>query len=197
MNPGTDPTTSRASPVTAAVQTARVFFALWPDAAARTEFAQATRKAVRSCGGRPVPAHNLHATLVFLGSVVVTRLAQLSDLAGGIARSKAVAPFELEFERLEYWRKPRVLTATAAASAGVAAAGALARALLEATLGAGFDPDSRPFRPHVTLARKVGNLTRVPEMQPVRLAFNSFALVESRTLAEGPLYSVVESFALK
>jgi 2'-5' RNA ligase len=195
MRSGTD-SAAKGAAATTAVQTARVFFALWPGDLTRTGFAQAARDAAHTCGGRPVPEHNLHATLVFLGSVAATRLAELATLAAGVARSKRAVPFELEFERVEYWQKPRVLVATATASAGVAAAGVLARALLEATLGAGFDPDSKPFRPHITIARKVGKLTGVPEMRRVRLAFNSFALVESRTLPEGPVYSVVESFAL-
>ena len=197
MSSGTDPAAKGISAATAAVQTARVFFALWPDDLTRAELVRVTREAVRSGGGRPVSEHNLHATLVFVGSVAVTRLAELSRLATEVARSQGVPPFELDFERVEYWQKPRVLVATASAAAGVAAAGALARGLLEAALGAGFDPDSKPFRPHITLARKVGKLTRVPEMQRARLAFDSFALVESRTLPEGPVYSVVEAFALK
>lgn len=195
MSSGTGPATKGAA-ATAAVQTARVFFALWPGDLTRAELVHATRDAAHSSGGRPVLEHNLHATLVFLGSVAVTRFADLANLATGVARLKRVVPFELEFERVEYWQKPRVLVATATASAGFVAAGALARALLEATLGAGFDPDSKPFRPHITIARKVGKLTGVPEMQRVRLAFNSFALVQSRTLPEGPVYGVVESFAL-
>ena len=192
-----NPAGDLAPTVSAAVQTVRVFFALWPGDLARADLAHATRQAVRGCGGRPVPAHNLHATLVFIGSIAVTRLPVLVALASGIARSKGVAPFELDFERVEYWPKPRVLVAMANASVGVAAATALARALLEATQRENFAPDSKPFRPHITIARKVGKLTPVLEMQRTRLAFDSFALAESRTLPEGPVYSVIESFALE
>ena len=178
-------------------ETARVFFALWPGEHERAEFAHAIRKAARGCGGRPVPESNLHATLVFLGSVPMSRLPELATIATRVADSDEAQPFELAFERVEYWDKPHVLVATANASAGVTAASALSRALLEATRSAGFEPDSKTFRPHITIARKVGKLSRVPPMHPVRLAFNTFALIESRTLPEGPVYSVVEAFRIK
>lgn len=196
MSIGTDPATEGGTSAGTAVQTARLFFALWPGDSARMELAHAIGKAARSCGGRPVSEHNLHATLVFLGSVAVSRLSGLRAIAAQVAGAKAVAPFELTFDRVEYWQKPRVLVATASAATGVAAASALARALLDAALRADFNPDAKPFRPHITIARKVGKLTQVPEIHPTRLAFNSFALVESRMLGEGPVYSVVESFAL-
>ena len=48
----------------------------------------------------------------------------------------------------------------------------------------------------MTIARKVGKQIRVPEMPAVSLAFDSFALVESRTGPEGPVYTVMEAFPL-
>lgn len=205
MSIGTDPTTKDGSALDAkdgstvavvAVQAVRLFFALWPEDSARAALGHAIRKVARSGGGRPVPEHNLHATLVFLGSVAVSRLGDLRAIAAQVAGAKKVAPFELDFDRVEYWQKPRVLVATASASSGVAVASALARTLLEAMQRADFDPDSKPFRPHITIARKVGKPSEAPYVHPIRLAFNSFALVESRTLPEGPVYRVLETFAL-
>ncbi|HYL02781.1 MAG TPA: 2'-5' RNA ligase family protein, partial [Steroidobacteraceae bacterium] len=75
---GDEPRTPAAPPE----RTRRLFFALWPDAAQRTVLAHAVRKAVRNCGGRPVPAESLHVTLAFLGSVPESRMAELG--AAGI-----------------------------------------------------------------------------------------------------------------
>jgi 2'-5' RNA ligase len=89
-----------------------------------------------------------------------------------------------------------VLAAEATRDAPLEATQALARALAEETASAGFSPDLKPFRPHVTVARKVARAPRSSAMSAVEWRFDSFALIESRTLETGPVYSVVESYAL-
>jgi RNA 2',3'-cyclic 3'-phosphodiesterase len=179
----------------------RLFFALWPDEGQRAALAHATAKAVRACGGRPVPETNLHVTLCFLGSVSAVRMAELGALARRVAASRAgpAAAVALDFERLEHWAKPQLLCALTAASGPAAAtplAQDLARALGQRCAAAGFSPDLKPFRAHVTLARKVVKARIDERMRPVRWEFAAFALIESRTLETGPVYSVCESYAL-
>jgi len=184
--------------------TRRLFFALWPDEATRAMVAHATRKAVRSCGGRPVATHNLHATLLFLGSVAQSRVAELMAIAAraavDVARNVAVdsASSGFSFDRVAFWKKAHVLVATTGSTggAGDVVAGALVEVLQRETIGAGFAPDLKPFRPHVTLARKVAFLKTELTMQPVRWPFTDFALVESRTDPDGPVYTVLESYRL-
>src|SRR5205807_403857 len=73
--------------------TRRLFFALWPDAGQRAALVHATRKAVRSSGGRPVPEESLHVTLAFLGSVPERRVAELQAIARRVAEApEAGAP---------------------------------------------------------------------------------------------------------
>jgi len=173
----------------------RLFFALWPDAAARDALVAATAKVVRRCGGRPVPAASLHVTLAFLGSVSQSQLAQLAR----IAREQATAcaqevPLSLTFERLAHWPRQQILCVPASEDAG--GAHALAAELREATAAAGFHPDLKPFRAHVTVARKVARFARAAALHPVVWRFAAFALVESRTEASGAAYSVIESYSL-
>ena len=54
-----------------------------------------------------MPPGNLHVTLAFLGMVPGKALARLIEL-GGQGPWPAV---QLDFERLEYWAKPRVVVA--------------------------------------------------------------------------------------
>lgn len=178
-----------------------MFFALWPDEGQRSGLVHATAKAVRACGGRPVPAANLHVTLCFLGSVPAARVAELGAVARRVAasRASAAAPVRLEFQRLEHWVRPQLLCALAAAPASSAATSTgedLARGLGDAASSAGFSPDLKPFRAHVTLARKVVKARFDERIRPLRWEFTAFALIESRTLAAGPAYSVIESYAL-
>ena len=95
----------------------RLFFALWPDEVARDALIRATAKAVRHCGGRPVPAENLHVTLVFLGSVATRRLPELKGLARTQAAAFAPTPLSQRFEELAHWSRPQTLCALAAATA--------------------------------------------------------------------------------
>ncbi len=182
--------------------TRRLFFALWPDEEQRAALVHATGRIVRRCGGRPVPGENLHVTLVFLGSVPEARLAELSAIARrtAVALPRDAVPLVVTFEGFDYWAKPQVLTvlergekAHVAPASGVAE---LARILTNETAAVDFSPDLKPFRAHVTVARKVARAPRSGEMRKVPWSFDAFALVESRTLAEGPVYSVVESYLL-
>jgi len=181
--------------------TRRLFFALWPDEAQRAALAHAAAKIVRHCGGRPVPHESLHVTLAFLGSVSEPRVEELS----AIGRRAAAAfpgdalPITVSLETLEHWAKAQLLAALERqdeAPAAAPGAAALARILSAATLAAGFSPDLKPFRVHVTVARKVARPPRSFDMRKVEWSFDEFALIESRTLERGPVYSVVESYLL-
>jgi len=183
------------------VPTRRLFFALWPDDEQRAALTHASARIVRHCGGRPVPGENLHVTLAFLGSVPEPRLTEL----GAVARRAAAAfprdsvPIALSLGTLEHWAKAQVLTVLERkdeAPAAPSGAPTLARILCTETAAAGFSPDLKPFRVHVTVARKVARPPRPGVMRKVEWSFDAFALVESRTLPEGPVYSVVESYVL-
>jgi 2'-5' RNA ligase len=184
--------------------TRRVFFALWPDDPLRSSFAEATHEVARSVGGRLVSAHNLHVTLLFLGSVAEDRLTELEAVAARVAGMNVASPSELLFDRIEHWKRSRVLVATASPSAGVAAAGALAAKLLEVSRGAGFTRDLKTlglappaaFRPHVTLARKVFHLVPTVDIAPLRWGFTGFALAQSDQGPDGSQYSVRATFPL-
>jgi RNA 2',3'-cyclic 3'-phosphodiesterase len=187
-----------------------LFFALWPDAGQRAALAHATRKAVRSSGGRPVPEESLHMTLAFLGSVPERRVAELQGIARRVAEAAAAggAPLLVSFDRLVHWAKPRILCALGAeASAGTEAAGAprvgalagapaLAESLKSETTARGFSPDLKPFHAHVTVARKVLHPPAENTLPAVAWSFDAFALIESRTEPTGPVYSVIESYLL-
>jgi RNA 2',3'-cyclic 3'-phosphodiesterase len=173
----------------------RLFFALWPDEPQRAALVRATAKAVKSCGGRPVPAANLHVTLAFIGSVPEPRLTELQILARRVAAAcPQDAPLMLCFAEIAHWTRAQILCALAAeVSAG---ARTLSAGFKDAAAAAGFTPDLKPFQAHVTVARKVLHAPRRPALRPLTWCFDAFALVDSRTESTGPVYSVVESYPL-
>ena len=173
----------------------------------RQALVRATRKAVRASGGRPVPAVNRHVTLAFLGSVPDRRRGELAQIARAMGSSADPpgAPLELAFDHLEHWRAAQLLCALP--SQAPESLSALGRRLQERLAASGFAPDPessrsvgvgtiKPFRPHVTLARKLDRSPQEVEMQPVTWSFTGFVLVESKTLPEGAVYTVVEKFPL-
>lgn len=170
----------------------RLFFACWPDRTTRERMAHACRKAVRGSGGRPVPQENLHVTLVFLGSVAESAVP--SAVAAGHAAAAAGQPFELVFDRLAHWPRPQVLVAEATDTP--AAATALSGSLVAGLAEAGFAFDRRPFRPHVTLARKMGKPAARLALRPVCWPVGELALVESVTDRSGARYSVRQRWPL-
>jgi RNA 2',3'-cyclic 3'-phosphodiesterase len=190
--------------------TRRLFFALWPDAQQRGALHSATRKCVRSCGGRAVPVESLHATLAFLGAVPEGRVPELDRIARRVADvfPADTQPLLLTFDRLAHWARPQILCALgteepAAVQApgeprdtDAASAPALSATLKNETAAAGFSPDLKPFRGHVTVARKVAHAPSELALQPVLWRFDAFALIESRTDPAGPVYSVIESYLL-
>jgi len=184
---------SRAAP---RAPTRRLFFALWPDTAARRALIAASTAAVAASGGRPVPPAHLHATLAFLGAVPAARTAELAALARAAAAAwpPGEAPLVLHFTRLAYWRGPQVLCALAPRAD--APAGTLAQVLKAAAAAAGFFPDLKPFRAHVTVARKVARAPALPPLALVSWSCNAFALVASTTGGRGSAYSVLETYPL-
>lgn len=182
----------------------------------------------RGSAPRFVPACNFHLTLAFLGSIAASRVALIHAVATEVSREacpsaeldeSAVAArrpeVQFDFERIEYWRKARVLcalTSEDAAPSMQSPAKRLADQLKSRVLAAGFAPDLKPFRAHVTLARKVlpPNAPHRPSsstagsrcgndglaMSSVTWRFASFALIDSRTGAQGSSYSVLERWPL-
>jgi 2'-5' RNA ligase len=186
------------------MSTARLFFALWPDNFTRAAVAGAVAPIVREITGRgeagaarPVPAANYHFTLAFLGAVPHSELERLCVVTGRCAegyRGSGLGPISVTVDTLEHWRKPQVLVATSATTTPAAAA--LAERLTRDLTAAGFAPDAKPFRPHLTLARKVTVPFAATALPPRVLTFHDFALVESQTRPAGSGYAVLRTFPL-
>jgi RNA 2',3'-cyclic 3'-phosphodiesterase len=170
----------------------RLFFALWPPSAAQLALADATHGVLLACDGRLVPPENFHVTLAFLGAVPERRLAEVIAIAGRVAREIELPALQLAFDGIEYWKKPRVVCATASVPSPGAVA--LADTLKSRFSAAGFTPDLKPFRTHVTLARKVHPRRPLTTMEPIIWSFTDFVLVDSKTLPEGSVYTVLERF---
>lgn len=160
----------------------RLFYALWPDASTRGELSRRLPEWTAGIDGRLQRPDQWHVTLEFIGAVAPERVAVLEDAAG----QTPFSPLVIEFDRLEHWRKPQV--ACLVASRTPPALAAHVAALRAALAAAGFEQDSRPFRPHVTLARKARAAPTDHVVPPLFWPAMRFALVRSTSDAAGSRY---------
>lgn len=82
----------------------RLFFALWPDDETRHALVK-LGKSLREQGLKPISPENLHVTLVFLGQVDTDSEALITQRVAGIAAES----FTLTFDKLEYWKRPKIV----------------------------------------------------------------------------------------
>ena len=169
---------------------ARLFFALWPDAAVREALAAAARDAQTGCGGRATAPDKLHMTLFFVGDIERSRVETLKTLAGAIEGR----PFELAISAVGYWRHNRIVWAGSARCPSQLAA--LVADLQGKLSPAGMCTEDRPFLPHVTLVRNARHPPRKKAIIPLVWSAHDFVLVESAPARGGVSYEVISRWPL-
>jgi 2'-5' RNA ligase len=169
----------------------RLFFALWPSAELRDTLATWSRQHAPQ-GARPVRPDNLHLTLAFLGSLPEERL----DAVHAAGAALRAAPVRLELARVEHWPRPRLLCALPAPGPDPLAG--LATALREQLTTHRLPVETRPFRSHVTLVRKVsGTWSGATFDPPLTWVGKRFALVVSESTREGVRYRELAGWPLR
>lgn len=156
---------------------ARLFIALWPGAALRRALSAWRELHDGGAGMRLLPPGQLHLTLHFLGQVPRARIPALC--------SALRVPFqrhELRFSRCECW--PGGLLVALPDKVPPALAD-LQAALGDALRRLGLATEARPFRPHVTLARRFRGPLPPALARPLSWPVRRCALVESGAAADG------------
>lgn len=161
----------------------RLFLALWPDPDLRHQLAARRDAWVWPKGAMPVPADKLHVTLHFLGGVPSQRL---PDLLAGFA--VPFEPFHLELDQATVWHNGIAVLEPAATPPQLAA---LHARLGDALMTLGLHPETRPYRPHVTMARRAHGATLPADSSPVAWDVRGYALVES----SNGIYTVLRNYA--
>lgn len=180
----------------------RLFIAALIPESVRDRLAQASetlRRAAPDRALRWVAPENYHITLLFLGEQDETQIPAI--LAAMESARAGVAPFEIAVQGLGVfpnWNRPTVLWAGVSEGSALLAqmAGALERILLSA-------PSSKPFHPHITLARlktpcrdaeglrkRLHNATQ--QLAPAffgSYALESISLMQSTLTPDGSVYT--------
>jgi 2'-5' RNA ligase len=167
----------------------RLFFALQPEASVRDGL-QRIAASLPEHRGRPVHPADRHVTLVFLGETGPEQRACAARAAAGVKGR----PFELSIDRIGYWARPRILWAGCSQVPGPLLE--LVQGLQQALVACGFRPESRPYAPHVTLARKAHKSAGGDLDRPLAWQVRSFVLMGSDLDAPPPRYRVLERWPL-
>jgi 2'-5' RNA ligase len=168
----------------------RLFFALWPDDAVRARLNQAGEDLLGKRVKR-VPAANLHLTLAFAGAVTAP-VRQCLQAAAGDIRCPA---FELSIEHVGYWSRPRIYWAGPVHTPPPlwSLAGLLQTALGEC----GLQTETRPYQPHITLARKIQRVPDITRFAPIGWSIRHFSLLESVTGPRAASYQILGCWKLE
>lgn len=169
----------------------RLFLAATPDDDLRAGLHALGRRLRRDLPDTPplrwLDADGLHLTLRFYGDVGEDRVPSIAQLAAEVAIRHR--PCATALHRIEYWPPgaPRVVVAAFADEPLLAD---LAADLEAGSRRLGFAPETRRYRPHVTLARAPGRrLATVPaELPALSLTVRAISLYESRREADRSHY---------
>jgi len=167
----------------------RLFFAVFPDSETRRQLAAAAQALILDDEARRVPSENYHMTLAFIGEVS----APLAVLKA-VGAAQRAAPFTVRFDGYEYWPTPSVVVARASSCS--APLEDLHRGLRADLARCGVRLEERPFRPHVTIARKVPQAPVLQAMSEIALTAHAFQLARSDRSRAGAVYTVVDSWSL-
>ncbi len=168
----------------------RAFYALVPDESVRLQFLALARDIARRSRGRAISGEHVHLTLAFLGDVDASALPELRTIGDRLPHVGAT----IDFDVAGAWRASGVAwVAPAVVPVPVLA---LHAALREALAADGFDIEARPFRPHVTLARRCVLPQPRARCSPVRWPVDRLCLIGSQLRPEGPVYTELAAWPL-
>jgi RNA 2',3'-cyclic 3'-phosphodiesterase len=179
---------------------ARAFVAVSPPLEVREALLGTARGLPITGEVRWVKPENVHLTLKFLGDVVEEDLARVTSILESVCgrhESFEVAPSG--FGAFPSARRARILWA--GVGEGAERLTALAHDVQRSLESLSFEPEKRPYRPHLTLGRARGRpaVLGAAGITPPGLGFpvNSVELVESVLGEAGATYSTLASRALR
>jgi RNA 2',3'-cyclic 3'-phosphodiesterase len=163
----------------------RLFLALWPDGGTRAAISASQHAWTWPATAALVAIERLHLTLHFLGSVAQEQLPRIV-----VGLRVGLEPFEFTLEEAEVWPNSVAVLQPQRTPPEM---GQLHRRLADALRELELPVESRPFRPHVTLARRArGAVPPVASPAVQWQAADGFVL--ARSLPGGSGYQVLERF---
>lgn len=144
---------------------------------------------------------NLHLTLLFLGDVEAALIPDLEKILADSAKQAAAFPLALQGLEIFPAKQPRLIWATLTAQDEELFR--WHKELLGSVRAAGFAPDAKPLRLHITLGRIKAALPAWLEREIMQSAvdsatydYDTITLYRSVLKPDGPVYHVLEQYRL-
>jgi len=155
-----------------------------------------------------VDPNSIHLTLQFLGSITVDKISQITRAME--EATEGISPFHLEVKGLGVFPNLRRVQVVWVGIGGeVDKLGQLQKRIESNLAPLGFTPESRPFTPHLTIAR-LRNQASLDERQKFgqviantkfetsyAIEVDAVSLMRSQLTREGAIYSQISSAGLK
>jgi len=170
-------------------ETIRLFFALWPSDSVRARIQKNQTTAAELHNGRCLRRGNFHLTLVFLGTIPADYLTCLQTMASDVQSQR----FNLKLDHVGLFAKPKCLWL--GCHEKPESLMLLAELLAQGVKSCGLSIDERQYNPHLTIMRKVTELTEFT-VEPIDWSVTEFCLVKSEPVSDGVEYSVVQAWPL-
>jgi len=167
----------------------RLFLALWPNYAIRNQIDKIIQS-INFAGLKKVKFNNLHVTLVFLGKVDADTELIIRQRMGNIHTQD----FTIRFDQFAFWKKPKVLCLTAQQCD--LQLFILVEAIKRELEQCGVVCEERPYKPHITLGRKVAEQLDI-DISVIDWQAHSFCLVESLSSIGGVQYKVLQRWEFR
>lgn len=168
-----------------------------PELKARTKPVKAPKRGAKSSGeasqhAYATPTANYHVTLCFLGNVTnaqhETLLSTLDDVQG--------EPFEVMFDATSVWSGPKIFCTIPTSPPDRLMT--LASNIQRCARQVGIQVEQRPYRPHITLARKADVTLPFPLFAPtLKMKVTHFHLFESVSSSNGVHYPIRHTWPLR
>ena len=163
----------------------RLFFAVLPGDGVRARLAALANETAVAAAGRASAPDTLHLTIVFVGTVPARSVATIREAGDAMCFDA----FEMTLDTLGSFARAGIAWAAPAHApdALVRMNRELARGLAER----GIASETRPYRPHVTLARRCVATVAGAIEPPIAWSVDAVVLMSSRLLSDGPRYEPI------
>lgn len=166
---------------------ARLFVGLWPPVEVVRSLAADRDRWTWPAAARPTPDEDLHLTLHFIGD---RPAADLGELEAALARVEA-RPVEVEIDSAQVWSGSFAVATGRPSPSLLELRAAVGAVLVEHSI----ELDTRPFAPHITLARRATDCVCPP--QPPRAAWTATEFVLAHSVpGASPKYRILRRYPL-